>query len=94
MKKEKTLSPTQNEIEIAATKNAKNYYGHRDEDMERGFENGVKWLSEKLKTLSPTLKENIIKILYNNSHDDSECLRIKFENVDKVVDLLSKCLSK
>ena len=33
-----------------------------------------------------TLKERITKILYQNSSDDSECLRIKFETIDKVID--------
>lgn len=33
-------------------------------------------------------KEEITKILYENSSDDSECLRIKFENINKVIDLL------
>ena len=33
-----------------------------------------------------TLKEKFTEILYKQSHDDSECLRIRFENIDKVVD--------
>ena len=33
-----------------------------------------------------TLKEKFKEILYNQSHDDSECLRIRFENIDKVID--------
>ena len=33
-----------------------------------------------------TLKEKFKERLYNQSHDDSECLRIKFENIDKVID--------
>ena len=33
-----------------------------------------------------TLKEKFLEILYKQSHDDSECLRIKFENIDKVID--------
>ena len=32
------------------------------------------------------LKEKFKEILYNQSHDDSECLRIRFENIDKVID--------
>jgi|688.fasta_scaffold1065907_2 hypothetical protein len=32
------------------------------------------------------LKEKFTEILYKQSHDDSECLRIRFENIDKVVD--------
>ncbi len=37
-----------------------------------------------------TLKEKITEILYKESHDDSECLRIKFENIDKVIDSQEK----
>jgi len=33
-----------------------------------------------------TLREKFKERLYNQSHDDSECLRIKFENIDKVID--------
>jgi hypothetical protein len=32
-----------------------------------------------------TLKKKFEEILYNQSHDDSECLRIRFENIDKVI---------
>lgn len=46
---ENIVFPTYKEIEAAATQNAKDYWGHRDEDMERGFENGVQWLIKKLK---------------------------------------------
>jgi hypothetical protein len=37
-----------------------------------------------------TLKEKFKEKLYNQSHDDSECLRIKFENIDKVIDSQEK----
>jgi hypothetical protein len=33
-----------------------------------------------------TLKKKFIEILYKQSYDDSECLRIRFENIDKVID--------
>jgi hypothetical protein len=33
-----------------------------------------------------TLKEKFTEILYKQSHDDSECLRIRFEKIDKVID--------
>jgi hypothetical protein len=33
-----------------------------------------------------TLKEELEEILYKQSHDDSECLRIKFENINEVID--------
>jgi hypothetical protein len=32
------------------------------------------------------LKGKFTEILYKQSHDDSECLRIRFENIDKVID--------
>lgn len=31
------------------------------------------------------MKDKITKILYENSHDDSECLKIKFENIPNVI---------
>lgn len=34
--------------------------------------------------------EDIRKILYQNSIDDSECIRIKFENIDNVINLINK----
>ena len=37
-----------------------------------------------------TLKEKFKERLYNQSHDDSECLRIKFESIDKVIDSQEK----
>ncbi len=37
-----------------------------------------------------TLKEKFKERLYNQSHDDSECLRIKFQNIDKVIDSQEK----
>jgi hypothetical protein len=36
------------------------------------------------------LKEKFKERLYNQSHDDSECLRIRFENIDKVIDSQEK----
>ncbi len=35
-------------------------------------------------------REKITKILYENSHDDSECLRIKFENINTIIELILK----
>ncbi len=32
-----------------------------------------------------TLKDELLENLYKESHDDSECLRIKFENIDVVL---------
>lgn len=37
-------------------------------------------------TVNSTLKEKITKIIYQNSTDDSYCLRIKFENIESVID--------
>jgi hypothetical protein len=37
-----------------------------------------------------TLKEKFKERLYNQSHDDSEYLRIRFENIDKVIDSQEK----
>ena len=37
-------------------------------------------------------KEEITRILYENSTDDSECMRIKFENIQKVIDELTLCV--
>jgi hypothetical protein len=37
-----------------------------------------------------TLKEKFTEILYKQSQDDSECLRIRFENIDKVIDSQQK----
>jgi hypothetical protein len=38
----------------------------------------------------PTKKEKITEILYKNSHDNSEGLVIKFENIEKVINLLKE----
>lgn len=32
------------------------------------------------------IKNEIVKILYTHSTDDSECMRIRFEDIDKVID--------
>lgn len=32
-----------------------------------------------------TLNDELLENLYKNSHDDSECLKIKFENIDVVL---------
>ena len=34
------------------------------------------------------IREKITEILYKNSIDDSESLRIRFENIEKVIDLI------
>jgi len=40
------------------------------------------------------MKEKITRILYQNSTDDSECMRIKFESIQKVIGELSNLLDK
>lgn len=39
-------------------------------------------------------RNEITKILYRNSTDDSECMRIRFDDIDKVIDLLNSCYEK
>jgi len=34
-------------------------------------------------------RNEITKILYRNSTDDSECMRIRFEDIQKIIDLLN-----
>ena len=46
--------------------------------------------SQENPLLEKIFKQKITKILYQNSHDDTECLRIKFEDIDKVIDLITK----
>ncbi len=41
---------------------------------------------------SKTVRAEITRILYQNSCDDSECMRIKFENIEKVIDELTLCV--
>ena len=36
------------------------------------------------------MKERITKILYQNSTDDSECMRIKFEKIPFIIDEIEK----
>ena len=38
------------------------------------------------------LRKKFREVLYKNSSDDTECLRIKFEKVDYVIDLLVNCV--
>lgn len=40
-----------------------------------------------------TVKEKITEVLYKNSSDDSRYLRIKFENIQKVIDQIAECVS-
>ena len=34
-------------------------------------------------------RNEITKILYRNSTDDSECMRIRFEDIQNIIDLLN-----
>jgi hypothetical protein len=52
------------------------------------------WFFDKHKNNNETLKNNITKILYQNSHDDSECLRIRFEKVDDIINLICNEIQK
>lgn len=38
------------------------------------------------------LRAEITRILYQNSSDDSYCMRIKFEAIDKVIDEIVSCV--
>lgn len=40
------------------------------------------------------IKQEVTKILYKNSSDDTEALRIKFENIEKVTNLLTNLIEK
>lgn len=40
------------------------------------------------------IEKQITDILYKNSNDDSECLIIKFENINKVIQLLVSVLKQ
>jgi len=55
------------------------------------FAAGATWIRDMLKDELPyvKLKQEITRILYQNSNDDSECMRIKFENIQKVLEELS-----
>ena len=59
---------------------------HLIEMMQQDEELG---LYEEIKE-NMTLKEKFKERLYNQSQDDSECLRIRFENIDKVIDSQEK----
>ena len=41
---------------------------------------------------SKTVRAEITRILYQNSTDDSECMRIRFEKIEKVIDELTLCV--
>lgn len=36
--------------------------------------------------MTNAIKERIKVIIYKNSHDDSECIRIRFDKIDDVID--------
>jgi hypothetical protein len=49
----------------------------------------------KVKARKKTVREKITEIIYKNSTDDSACLRIKFENIQKVIDQIeSVCVKR
>lgn len=50
--------------------------------------------STMLTQTSDNIKQKITEILYKNSSDDTEALRIKFENIEKVTNLLTNLIKK
>ncbi len=40
-------------------------------------------------SISAKRRNEITKILYRNSTDDSECMRIRFEDIQNIIDLLN-----
>jgi predicted esterase YcpF (UPF0227 family) len=43
-------------------------------------------------SLRKLVREEITRILYQNSSDDSECMRIKFEKIEKIIDEIMLCV--
>jgi hypothetical protein len=41
---------------------------------------------------SKTVRAEITRILYQNSSDDSECMRIRFEKIQGVIDEIMLCV--
>ncbi|MEK6829057.1 MAG: hypothetical protein AABY15_02940 [Nanoarchaeota archaeon] len=85
----KRKNPVEYEVhkdEISQTKNL--LLTTKDFDFAKrlvdGYNNQVPCNTEK------DLEDTVTRILYQNSHDDSECMRIKFENVDKVIKMICK----
>ena len=62
-----------------ADKYAKNY-----QELDKLIQDNISY--------TETVREKITEILYKNSSDDSECLRIKFENIETIIDEVVKCL--
>lgn len=58
---------------------------------DKDFSAGATWIRDLLKDELPyvLLKQEITRILYQNSHDDSECMRIKFEDIQTVLEKLT-----
>lgn len=54
-----------------------------------GFEHTRLEVSDDININITKRRNEISKILYGNSTDDSECIRIKFENIQNVIDLLN-----
>jgi hypothetical protein len=52
----------------------------------------VEIITKPIVKRSKTVREEITRILYQNSSDDSECMRIKFEKIQKVIDELNRLL--
>ena len=56
-----------------------------DEERKTMFGNDAKPIVK----CSKTVREEITRILYQNSTDDSECMRIRFEDMQNIIDQLN-----
>jgi hypothetical protein len=72
---------------------------HTDDELIELYQDEWSWYMEGWKDrdqLQPTkdqIKEEVMRILYKNSSDDSEAMRIKFEKVDSVVNKIVKLIN-
>jgi hypothetical protein len=83
--------PMQLDQMILEAKN--NYETNKYRSYKECYEAGVDAMAELICNESKTVREEITGILYQNSIDDSECIRIKFENIQKVIDELNRLLT-
>ena len=47
--------PNNDVIELKGTQSTIDYFGHRDKDTERGFENGAKWVVDNIRKILKSL---------------------------------------
>lgn len=58
--------------------------------METEFDNNENEALNKTNVSGSAKRRNeITKILYRNSTDDSQCMRIRFEDIQNIIDLLN-----